>query len=62
MYACLLGLTKCVTLLLKRGANSQLLDNNGHTGRVTNHFFGGWGVGRACESVNFPNISSRVWI
>ena len=43
MYACLLGLTKCVTLLLKRGANSQLLDNNGHTGRVTNHFFLGWG-------------------
>lgn len=34
MYACLLGLNKSVSLLLKRGASSQLLDNNGHTGIV----------------------------
>ena len=34
MYASLLGLSKNVELLLKRGANSQLRDSNNHTGTV----------------------------
>lgn len=33
MYASLLGYEKSVDLLLKRGANSKLQDNNGHTGK-----------------------------
>lgn len=32
MYASLLGHEKSVDLLLKRGANSNLQDSNGHTG------------------------------
>lgn len=32
MYASLLGLSKTVDMLLKRGANPQLTDSNDHTG------------------------------
>lgn len=32
MYASLLGLFITVEMLLKRGANPQLTDSNGHTG------------------------------
>lgn len=32
MYASLLGLSKTIDMLLKRGANPQLTDSNEHTG------------------------------
>lgn len=61
MYASLLGLSITVEMLLKRGANPQLTDSNGHTGML------GKNSSFICEqhlntSISFNNLPYHLWI